>query len=253
MNKLWPIYVPSKGRSSKCKTVDHLLHAGLPVTIFVEPADHPLYAAAYPKAQFVVLPESNRGIGYVRQQILTEARKKNLTWYWMFDDDITNFYLVEGAKCIRTGPEAVLLEAQRIITTQDNVGQAGLEYQQFAWSTGKDFAKGSYCDVAVAIHVPFIGLANYRPEMDLKEDRDFTLQILSMGRDTVRVQRCAFSAPKNGSNEGGLHDVYAVTGREFEACERMVKKWPGVCEHIVKKDGRTDLRINWKLFRRRRK
>jgi hypothetical protein len=67
------------------------------------------------------------------------------------------------------------------------------------------------------------------------------------------VQKYSFSAPKNGSNAGGLKEQYAQEGRELEAVRRMATAWGSdICEPIVKADGRHDLRIHWGWFRKRR-
>jgi len=224
-----------------------LSEAKVPFTAVVEPQDHYAYQTGSACRQIHELPANNKGIAFVRNEILTIARDRNYKWFWMLDDDITAFLLCEEGRNIRYPAERVLLEAQKVFSRLGRVGQGALEYQQFSWSARKDHTIG-YCDVAVCINVERTRGLQYRREMELKEDRDFTLQTLSAGWLTVRASKCAFAAPKNGSNQGGLYDVYRA-GLEAEASKRMEVAWPGICKAVTKPDGRQDVKINWRAFK----
>lgn len=237
---IWPIFVPSKGRPDS--TTLRLL-TGLPVRVVVEPQDRAAYAAAQPSVEQFVLPKSNQGIAFVRQWILDRADD----WYWMLDDDITAFFRVEGKRCVKCPPAEALLAGQQAAVP--TVGQVALEYQQFAWSSGGLPKFNSYADVCVGIHPRVRSAAKYRAAVALKEDRDFTMQIIRSGLDVVRCASHAFSAPKNGSNLGGLSPVYAEGGREKRAVDKLVELWPWCVASQVKKDGRLDAKINWKRIR----
>lgn len=243
------IFVPSKGRAGTSKTIENLWLAKATFTVVVEPQEAFIYRKAYPYAMFLVLPANDRGIGFVRQFILEKAREEDLSFYWMLDDDITSMFEVRDRRCIKTEFTKVLQLAQAQFMARADVGQGALEYQQFAWSATFPFKFNSYCDVAVFINVGLTRKINYRSEMDLKEDRDFTIQLLHSGLRTMRTCWLAFGAPKNGSNTGGLQKIYKQVGRELEAVKRMVEAWPTYCSPQVKKDGRQDVKINWKAFR----
>jgi hypothetical protein len=239
----WPVFVPSKGRPDSV-LINKLLQTSY---VVIEPQDRLIYENKIGKGRLVILPENDRGIGYVRQFILERCRALG-GWYWMLDDDISSFYRTENSKLIKIDPEKALCAAEDLILKQSNVGQAALEYAQFAWSQTKPVKFFGYCDVAVAVNTELTSFANYRSEMNLKEDRDFTLQILANGARTMRCSMISFRAPKNGSNKGGLHSVYAKRGREESAVDRMVFAWPGIVQKQVKKDGRVDCKIDWKFF-----
>lgn len=254
---IWPIYVPSKGRPNSA-TLGLLRDSGLTVRAVVEPQEYEKYFSGHGKfCEVIALPQNNQGIAFVRNFIKDYARElARSEWYWMLDDDITQTYLVEMItrednsqvqRLVKHSPLQVLGNAQRIFTRLPKVGQGALEYGQFAWSAKRDHAIG-YCDVAVAIHTDRTKLCRYRPEMNLKEDRDFTLQVLTGGYLAVRASHCAFQAPKNGSNQGGLYDEYRA-GLEEQASRRMEEAWPGICKFQPKKDGRPDVKVNWRLFK----
>lgn len=237
-----PIFIPSKGRPSP-KTAQ-CFEDKSNLIVVVEPQDQSLYK----NVQLAVLPKNDQGISYVRNWILDFARNMDLEKYWMLDDDISQFFEYEGQKGKKISGEQACQKAEEALTWGiPNLGQGAMEYNQFAWSQKKDVVAPGYCDVAVLMFPKKINAIRYRPELDLKEDRDFTLQILNAGMFTGRAAKIAFAAPKNGSNPGGLSGEYAKAGREREASERMIKTWPGICELNIKKDGRPDVKIHWRL------
>lgn len=251
-----PVFIASKNRHTG-KTMQLLRADSIPFTLFVEPQDDAAYRAHfadYYQASVDVIPENDRGLAYVRQVILHEARRRKRNgqeacpWFWLLDDDIESFYQTVDRKTIKTSARSALVSAQALFAGLPDVAQAGLEYQQFAWSATKPVVFNSYCDVAVCIHVERSGLAAFRPETDLKCDRDFTLQLISQGYRVAKVQQYSFSAPKNGSNAGGLKEAYGTNGREAASSEAMCQLWPGVCEYKAKPDGRPDVKINWRAM-----
>lgn len=240
-----PIFIPSKNRPDS-KLFQMLKDEGLDFTIFIEPQD----SDKYKKYNTITLKENNKGIVYVRQAILNHARTNNIDWYWMFDDDVANFFKLKD----RTNISSTIIEALTVAESKinDSIGQIGFEYQQYSWSASKPIIYNSYCDVVVCINSKVF--ANYRDlSIDgfMKEDRDFTLQILSSGLNTIRICVYSFSCPQNGSNIGGLSHLYKKEGHE-EACSKaMEKAWPGICKFNKKANNRPDVKINWGHFKRK--
>ena len=241
-----PILIPSKGRANKCKTA--LLLGNLPnLFIVVEQQEHELYLKNEDLKyyNFIILPENDKGISYVRNYCLQWAYKMGWDWFWMIDDDINNFYKRENGKLIKDNNS--LFQAEQII--DDKTAQISLEYQQFAWCANKDYILNSYNDVCVCINTKVCKEKNikYRPYVNLKEDRDFTMQIIKSGYNVKRYTLSAFGAPKNGSNEGGLKDMYDNRSNELTASKRMIELWgEDICRLNIKKDGRPDCKIIWK-------
>lgn len=240
------VCIATKGRAGSSKTIAALRECGSNFELFVEPQDAVAYRQSYPGAIIVVLPENNKGISFVRQFILQHNRALSRSWFWMLDDDINQTYEVVNKKCVKLPITETLRRAENIIT-QQNVALGSLEYQQYAWSSAKPLRFNSYCEVAVLISVERTKFINYRE--GCKEDRDFVLQNLSAGNNCVRTAWLAFSAPKNGSVKGGLYDAYKG-GLESHWSTKMIKLWPGVCSSHIKPDGRPDVKINWKLFKK---
>lgn len=256
MNEIFPVCIASKNRHTG-KTMQLLRAERVPFTLFVEPQDASVYRQHFDWDDLVnvtVIPDDDRGLPYVRQVVLDDmvyryrAAPARGPWFWLLDDDIDNFFVTRDKKTHKVSVREALAGAQEVFANIPDVAQAGLEYQQFAWSATKPAVFNSYCDVAVCINVERSGLATFRPETDLKCDRDFTLQLISQGYRVAKVQQYSFSAPKNGSNAGGLKEAYAVDGREAASSAAMVRLWPGVCQYKPKPDGRPDVKINWRAM-----
>lgn len=247
-----PIFITSKGRPD-ATTFKTLSGSGLNVVVVVEKQDEAEYRSEVGKlplnAQFLVLPEINRGLAYARQFALESARKQKIGFYWMLDDDIKGFYRTIGGKTVKAPAAEVIAEAEGRFSVLDNLGIGSLEYQQFAWNAKPgDVSRNSYCDVAVLINGRVS--ANYREIFKLKVDRDFTLSVLSGGRGTARLRDLSFSVPKNGSNKGGLCDTYGG-GIEEEMSRLLEKAWPGIATFREKPNGRPDAKIDWRFFSKR--
>ncbi len=227
------------------------MDSGVTPTLVVEPQDQERYRVRFPSSDVLVLQGNDQGLPFVRNFILDHARSIGCDWFWMIDDDVTWFSEVQGNKCVKAKSGQVLGMASDLIQRSSSVAQVALEYQQFAWSAGGRVTENGYCDVVVAINAKRTKTIRYRDSVALKEDRDFTLQVLASGWNTNRLTRFAFACPKNGSNRGGLSPLYAINGREEQASREMVKLWGSeVCQFNRKSDGRPDVKINWKFFKR---
>ncbi len=244
-----PICIASKGRAGQSKTIERLLEEKIPFHLVVEPQEFSSYFDAYTgRGEHSIhrLEKNDAGISYARQYILEYSRYQKWPWFWMMDDDIGQTYQVVGGRCLKISMRQALEQAEGVITTRPDVALGSLEYQQYAWSAKKPVKYNSYCDVAVLINTERTKFISYRD--GCKEDRDFVLQALAIGYRSMRTCWVAFSAPKNGSNKGGLHEAYKA-GLENHWSQRMVELWPGVCRLHTKADGRPDVKIDWKQFK----
>lgn len=215
--------------------------------IIVEPQD----AIAYKEysEHLLILSSDDQGLAFSRNFAINYARQNYPDWFWMMDDDISKFYKTVNKKNIQISTKEALSSAELLFSKRNSVGQAALEYQQYSWSQSKDIVLGSYCDVCVCIHTKRTKSLKFRHEVNLKLDRDFTLQCLASGYQVLRTAHIAFDCPKNGSNEGGLYDDYK-SGIEHQNVLEMCKIWgANICTPATKKDGRRDVKINWKYFK----
>lgn len=221
----YKIFVPSKGRVKNARFIQACISEGISPVVVVEKEDYLAYVTAYPTATVIQLPLSNKGITYVRNFIKTYASNTGLSHYWMIDDDVTYIYKRNGTKLDRL-PLIELQDIGHIFTQLNNAGICALEYRQFAWSATKDYVTDSFCDSIVFINTDLTHGIYYDREVEGKEDRDFAMQCIKRGLHTYRSTLYAFNAPPNGSNTGGLKEIfYDINGREAMCAQAMVKKW----------------------------
>lgn len=243
MKQEFKIYIPTKGRPDAQKTAQLLADAGLSFALVIEPQDETDYYAAHPEWETMVMDKDDQGIGYVRNAILEHAKEMEEEWVCVLDDDISSFGDVKGKRCQKKDATVLL----RAFNTFKRFKRAvnGLNYDHLAWCASKPLSENRFCEVAVFLYTPAITW-KYRPEFDLKEDRDFCLQAIAAGAGTMRANELWFSCPSVGTNKGGLHDQYQ-NKRDEESVRRMAEAWPGVVEPVQKKN-RIDMKLNWKAI-----
>src|SRR6266568_2436628 len=121
---MYPIYIVSKGRAETISTPKVLDTVGIPYTFVLEQQEYEAYRHHFPQSPVVVLPESHKGIAYVRNWLLQYAAQQGHTWYWMMDDDIRGFWKVERGEYV-PADATVLLGAEKA-TTWENIVQVSL-------------------------------------------------------------------------------------------------------------------------------
>lgn len=237
------IFIASKGRAGNSHIISEINELGIEYYLFIEPNEISDYKKYYNNAIIINIDYNNMGLPYVRNFMLNYAIQNNIELYWNLDDDV-KLYSVINNKCIKSNIN-ILFEAEKYFINDLSIAQAGLEYMQFAWSANKEFNINSYCDCVVAIKTELCKNLIFDEKALLKLDRDFSMQVIKNGYKTMKINSFAFSCPKNGSNKGGLFDIYQ-TGIEKENVNYMVKKWGNsICMPIIKPNGRNDVKILW--------
>lgn len=249
---MWPIYVCSKARphDRHISTMRLLRDAGVPFNLVVEPQDAAVYEEAWPDAVVLVLPENDRGLAYCRNFVIQHAASAGHAWVWVMDDDVKRFCKQIGKKAVTVPVNDLLAEAEAAAVKYTDLPfmQIGLSYVQNVWSAKTTVRLNGPMDVVVAFHVAALGGFRYDETLSLKSDREFTLRLLGLGYCNVTLTTLGFDCPTNGSNAGGLQDVYRA-GVEAECVQRLATMYPGVVTRHVKPSGRVDAKINWKMFR----
>jgi hypothetical protein len=238
------IFIPTKNRVDNSTLLKFANDNNQQITVVLEPQDYEKYKIKYSNFNYLVLPINNGGITYVRNFIKQYTEQNSIDCYWQLDDDLTGLFYREQTKLIRTDFDA-LKQAQTQFKN-NNIALGSLEYRQFAWSASKDIVLNSFCDSCVFVDNTKLNGLRYREYVEGKEDRDFAMQVIKIGEKTARTTLFAFSAPANGSNAGGLKEIFYDLGKEIICVNRMVELWgDNICQHIVKPDGRNDLKIHW--------
>ena len=239
----FPVFIPSKGRPNG-KTFTHMHY---PV-IVVEPQDEQMYLDAFPGRSIVVLPENDKGIAYVRNYILYLANKHHLKFFWMIDDDIDNFYTRQEGKTVKCTFNELNRHAFSFIQSCDPAGY-GPTYSSFLKDDHVSYGTG--LEVCVLWNVPRLKLLNvhYDDQVNFKEDRDFSLEIIKRGGVLIKDHRMGFRVPKLGTNKGGLHESYKDTEKYNASIKNFIAKHPGYTAIKRNSNGMLDLQIYWSKAR----
>lgn len=248
------IIIATRGRYANNKFLSWLDKShGQNTTLFVEPQELGHYRFNFPNTRIVNILSDNQGLTYVRNFIYEYAIAYQ-DYFWMPDDDITGFFKKDGNRVHKMDQDEVWDKLEKIekIFIEKGYAHAGLEYQQFAWSATKTFILNSFCDAVVWFNMPILKKIiksdqPYKPELKLKVDRDFCMQVLASGGTTARYTELSLSMPKEGSNAGGLKDIaYDINGLEESMVDKLIEIWGNdKVTKIIKDNGRIDAKIHW--------
>lgn len=231
-------FIPTKGRSNT-KTYKLFQEAGIEVFHFIEPQEIDKYEVP----NKVSILENDRGIGYVRIFMLNYARQNNFEWVLICDDDVTSFGIYNG-KTVKK--DASIWNEIFAKASQLPFELIGINYTQHAWHEKTKYSVNKkFAEVCVLMNIKKIKW-NYRPEFNLKEDRDFALQTIKNGNGILRFNHYWFSCPDVGTNSGGLQNEYKAK-KDEESAKKMCKEWhPFVT--LKRKGERIDMKTDIKAL-----
>jgi hypothetical protein len=231
-------FIPTKGRLNT-KTYKLFENVGIKVFHFIEPQEFEKYQVP----NKISILENNKGIGYVRNFMLNYARQNNYDWVLICDDDVASFGIYNG-KTIKQDASIwfKILEKAKKLPFE----LIGINYTQHAWHEKTSYSiNKKFAEVCVLMNVSKIKW-NYRPEFNLKEDRDFALQTIKNGNGILRFNHYWFSCPDVGSNAGGLQDEYKAK-KDEESAKKMCREWHPFVS-LKKKGERLDMKTDIKAL-----
>ncbi len=283
-----PIFIPSRGRSRQQRgTLHNLVAANIPATVVVEPHEVALYQALVdsliaasrqqaetelkpsdeelpPRERFlrsswpvVSLPLSDQGVSYVRNFILhTLAPKAEVgrgdAFFWVMDDDIRDFFRADGKANVKVAfPEMLQIAFERAKLYPD-AAIFSLEYSFFAYTyVDTSVAINSYNNIAVLFNRRLLPQQlQYR--WRIREDYDFTLQLIRAGGKTVRFRNLSFNVPRMKDIKGGMTEFYeSKTDEICKANKVFVAEWCSVAREVIKGTGdkvRRDIQVKWVML-----
>jgi hypothetical protein len=231
-------FIPTKGRLNT-KTYKLFQEAGIKVKHFIEPQEIDKYEVP----NKVSILENDKGIVYVRNFMLNYARQNNFDWVLICDDDVTSFGIYNG-KTVKK--DASIWNEILTKVKQLPFELIGINYTQHAWHEKTKYSVNKkFAEVCVLMNVKKIKW-DYRPEFNLKEDRDFALQTIKNGNGILRFNHYWFSCPDVGTNAGGLQDQYKAK-KDEEAAKKMCYEWhPFVT--LKRKGERIDMKTDIKAL-----
>lgn len=229
-------YIPTKGRPST-KTYKLFNDVGIEVRHFIEPSE----IDSYNVPNKVSIEQNDKGIGYVRNFMLNHAKKNGHKWVVFCDDDVTSFGIFNGKTVKQDASIWIKIKAKAEKLPFELIG---INYTQHAWHEKTSYSiNKKFAEVCVLMNTEKITWP-YRPEFNLKEDRDFALQTIQKGNGILRFNHYWFSCPDVGKNKGGLCDMYKQK-KDEESAVKMSKEWhPFVT--LKRKGERLDMKANIK-------
>lgn len=229
-------FIPTKGRLNT-KTYKLFQEVGIEVKHFIEPQEIDKYQVP----NKVSILENNKGIGYVRNFMLNYARENNFEWVLICDDDVDHFGIYDNGN-IKKDASIWLDIFNKIKCLPFEL--IGINYRQLAWTEKTNYSiNKKFAEVCVLMNVSKIKW-NYRPEFNLKEDRDFSLQTIQKGNGILRFNKYFYNCPDVGSNPGGLQCEYKAK-KDEESAKKMCREWhPFVT--LKKKGERIDMKTDLK-------
>lgn len=229
-------FILTKGRLNT-KTYKLFQDVGIEVKHFIEPQE----IEKYQVPNKVSILENDKGIGYVRNFMLNYARQNNYEWVIICDDDVVSFGIYNG-KTIKQDASIWFKILEKVNKLPFEL--IGINYTQHAWHEKTNYSiNKKFAEVCVLMNVSKIKW-NYRPEFNLKEDRDFALQTIKNGNGILRFNHFWFSCPDVGSNAGGLQSEYKLK-KDEESAKKMCSEWhPFVT--LKKKGNRIDMKTDIK-------
>lgn len=247
-----PIYVPSKGRAGKSPVIDRMLAEGARLFVVVTYDDFDVYVAQYGAGLDFII-QDRPGIAGARQAILEHARYAGFDWVWMLDDDTTALHVRDeverryGAALAEWGPAMTEMEGwAQFVQGGERLAMAGPAFRQFGWGA-ESIEPNQHLRNFILLRpdVP----ADYWPMV--KEDLDFTLQLLTSGWQTMRMAHWGFQAPAMGTIVGGCMEDYAA-GALIDATYALETRWPGLVRAVVTGDAQfpVESRVAWARLRK---
>lgn len=209
-------FIPTKGRP-QTKTFKLFEEAGIEVRHFIEPQE----IDKYPVPNKVSILENDKGISYVRNFMLDYARKNNHDWVIMCDDDVDHFGIYKNGNIKKDAKIWYDIKEKADKLPFEIIG---INYRQLAWTEKNNYSiNKNFAEVCLLMNVSKIKW-NYRPEFNLKEDRDFALQTIKKGNGILRFNKYFYNCPDVGSNTGGLQNEYRAK-KDEESAKKMCNEW----------------------------
>ena len=233
MKNKYPIYIPSKQRDNHCLTAKELGFYNIDYKIVVEPQDYKLYGAVYSEKNLLLLDKNDMGLGYSRAFIKKYAEKNNEKYHWQMDDDLL-FYKRVNNKNIKFSIEKMIEEIESFVDCYSNIGIAALRNMVFAFSLKNELSLNNQCCSC------FLVKSNMKSQyaMDIIEDTDFSMQVLTEGFCTVIFNKLLYKNPPVNANKGGCSDGNQYD-RVAEFHSNLVGKWPNAFNIGLTKDGKS--------------
>jgi hypothetical protein len=252
---MYPIFVPSKGRSTTCTFCHNLKDTKREFYIFIYKDDYNDYIKQFKENQLVVVPETVHGITSKRQFMLDTAKTMKLGWFWMVDDDIHKFYyrpiINYNGKLTKITPSTFLSMSERFVNSLSNIPnifQVGFKKGAFGLLQSPITSNTDIGEIHMLNADTLHGI-NYDLDMVALEDTDLCVQNFRKGNHNIKLNHLIFYAPKSGTGKGGLEQIYRESGKS-RGVHQFKDKYNKLFKNFIRVDKKNGekYRIHWKEF-----
>jgi len=227
----YPVYVPSYSRHENCLTAKFLIKDKTPFRLVVQPQEVEAYREALGgSVNFVVLPESIKGLTPTRNWIKEHSTKEGHPRHWQLDDNIRQTYRIYKRKRVPCASGVAFAVVEDFVDRYENVAIAGLEYEMFGVRKMHPFTLNCrvYSCSLVNNAIP------HKWRLAHNDDTDLCLQVLADGWCTVLFNAFLCDKQRTMTMGGGnTKDLYQGDGR-LKMARSLERVWP----HIVTTDRR---------------
>lgn len=223
----YPIYVPSKGRSTNAQalTIRFLMLDKVPFRVVVEEDEHDAYAAVVGEERILVLPESGGGLIYARNWIKAHAIAEGHERHWQLDDNMRHVRRMWKNTRVPCNSGPALRCVEDFSDRYENVAISGLAYEMFVvpYQRIPPFYLNQhvYSCTLVNNQIP------HQWRLRHNDDTDMCLQVLADGWCTVLINAFMVSKVRTMKIAGGnTDDLYQGDGR-LKMARSLERVWPG--------------------------
>lgn len=220
------VVIPSLGRVKL---------AGRALRLFVNPmlcvaeSEYHAYRAYYPRVDILVHPDQDGGLGKVRQRILNEVQEECV---FMVDDDVYRLGCLVGQtpRTIKE-PEAVMAIIENTAQVAKDLGTCLFGFAHMLntrhFTSYHPFGFSGFIN---GFAMGIIGREfHFDPDLDTKQDIDFSLQVLHKKRILFRDKRFCFVMDGTFKHPGG-NAMRRTTKTVERDVLRLKKKWGDAVE-----------------------
>lgn len=215
------IAIPSMGRAGKCSSYGILKKAD-PV-FFVPAHEASEYRRYYPRVEAV--PNETKGITRTRNFILDWASAKGIQHIVQADDDAIGFFKFEGGRQPERIDDRAVDHFERMFLLAEDLGTVLWGFQVTNDSmTYREYCPFSLTNICVASCIGIVESGmRFDERLNLKEDYDFSLQVLLKYRKVLRSNKYTWFV-RHQFTPGGC-SAYRSMQAEQVAIDYLRKKW----------------------------
>lgn len=240
----YQVFIPTYGRAGHMKT-----HEVFPDAVIVCP-DSQLedYKKHYPDLEYMTFPVELEGnMARKRNFIMKNAQSD---WIVMLDDDLDGFGYIERGKQMK-------MDYQMIKEVFDNGFRMCEEAGTVLWGLNLQTDPKFYREYSpISFLSPVLGpfsahirnsKCKYDERLPLKEDYDYSLQVLREYRKILRFNKYAYYAGHLNNSSGGGYMSFRRMDEELRQNKLLQKKWGSdIVKFDMKKSVNPRIRVPYK-------